>query len=92
MYTVLWWFDALVGAVIVGFFLIGLTDGSVSSFNMALWASLLVAVGVILFGSRALFAAGNRKSALAVLWLMALPGLAACVFFLAILIAQPRWN
>jgi hypothetical protein len=53
MYRVLWWFDAVIAAIFVGFFFVGLADGSVSSFNMTLWVCILGA-GRNLYGSRAL--------------------------------------
>jgi multisubunit Na+/H+ antiporter MnhF subunit len=36
--------DLLVALVVLYFFVIGLADGSVSSFNMSLWLGLLAAV------------------------------------------------
>lgn len=92
MYRVVWWFDAVIAAIFVSFFFIGLADGSVSSFNMALWIGILLALGAILFGSRALHAAGQQKTALVILWLLAAPGLLGALFFVIVLIAQPRWN
>lgn len=92
MYRVLWWFDAVIAAGFVVFFFIGLADGSVSSFNMALWVCILLGLGAILFGSHALHAAGQQKSALIILWLLALPGILGALFFLLLIITQPRWN
>jgi len=92
MFGVLWWFDAVIMAIFVGFFFVGLADGSVSSFNMALWVGILLGLGAILYGSRALRAAGQQKTALVILWLLAIPGILCTLFFLIVLIAQPRWN
>lgn len=92
MYRVLWWFDAVIAAIFVGFFFVGLADGSVSSFNMALWVGILLGLGAILYGSRALHQAGQQKTALIILWLLAVPGILGALFFLILIIAQPRWN
>ena len=92
MFRLLWWFDALIAAVFVAFFFIGLADGSVSSFNIVLWSVILLALGVILLGSRALFTAGHHKMALGILWLLAVPGIAGVLFLITLLIAQTRWN
>lgn len=92
MYRVLWWFDAVIAAIFVGFFFVGLADGSVSSFNMTLWIGILLGLGAILIGSRALHSAGQQKPALLILWLLAIPGMLGALFFLILLIAQPRWN
>ena len=42
--------DAIAALVILYFFMIGLADGSVSSFNMELWFGVLAAVAAILGG------------------------------------------
>ncbi len=44
-YLVTFVMAALVAAIAVAFFVIGLVDGSVSSFNITLWLGLLAAVG-----------------------------------------------
>lgn len=85
-------FDALVALVVVYFFAIGLGDGSVSSFNMGLWLGILAAVAAILGGGIALNAKGKRGAAIAVLMILAVPGLLYVLFLLLILITQPRWN
>lgn len=91
-YRVLWWFDALITAVFVYFFLVGLADGSVSSFNMGLWFFILAALAGILLGGRALHASAHPRAAVTLLLLLAVPGVIAVVFFLIIMISQPRWN
>jgi hypothetical protein len=88
----LWLFDALVAAVVVFFFFWGVADGSVSSFNMLLWLGMLAGVGVVVGGSLALQRAGRIKAARALLLGLALPGLTFVLFFLSVLILQPRWN
>lgn len=85
-------FDALVALVFLWFFFVGIADGSVSSFNIVLWGGILAVLAAVIFGGRALHAAGRPRLALAVLAVVALPGLAYVLFFGAILILQPRWN
>ncbi len=92
LFHVLWAFDAIVAAVVVLFFLWGLSDGSVSSFNMGLWLGLLAVVGAVVGGSRALHLSGHTKTATMLLLVVAAPGLAFCLFFAAVLLLQPRWN
>ena len=43
-FWILWGIDAVVAAIFVLFFLIGIGDGTVSSFNIALWAGTLIAL------------------------------------------------
>ena len=44
--------DALIALVFVVFFVWGLVDGSVSSFNLVLWIGILAALGGVLAGVR----------------------------------------
>ena len=84
--------DLLVALGIAYFFVIGLADGSVSSFNMSLWLGLLAAVATAVGGGRLLNANGRRGAAVAVLSILAVPGVLYGLFVLLIVIAQPRWN
>ncbi len=55
LFWILWGIDAVVTLVALYFFFIGLSDGSVSSFNGGLWMGMLLGLAVILsaqiFGS-----------------------------------------
>jgi hypothetical protein len=84
--------DVLVALVVVYFFIIGLADGSVSSFNMSLWLGLLAVVAAVVGGGWILDANGKRGAAIAVLLILAVPGVLYALFILLIVIAQPRWN
>ncbi len=85
-------FDALVALVIVGFFVVGLSDGSVSSFNGGLWFGILAALTVVLVGGWQLGKNGRRGAAIKLLLALAIPALCFVAFFAVVLIAQPRWN
>ena len=84
--------DVLVALVVVYFFIIGLADGSVSSFNMSLWLGLLAVVAAVVGGGWILDANGKRGAAIAVLLILAVPGVLYALFILLIVVAQPRWN
>lgn len=84
--------SALTSAVAVFFFIVGIADGSVSSFNMGLWLALLAVVGLSLGGGYALRANGKFGLAIAALAVTAVPGLLAALFLLIVLVTQPRWN
>ncbi|MBY0532780.1 MAG: hypothetical protein K2P86_12500 [Xanthobacteraceae bacterium] len=92
MFRVLFAFDALVAAVVLFFFFWGVSDGTVSSFNIGLWTGLLAAVAGVLFGGYYLNASGNRVLAILLLLVLAIPGLLYLLFVLLVIIAQPRWN
>jgi len=88
----LWGVDALTALIAVYFFFIGLADGSVSSFNMGIWLTLLLALGVVVFGSLALRSAGREAWARALVIALAIPALGIGLFFAVLLLSNPRWN
>ena len=92
LYWFLWGWDALIALVFVVFFVWGLADGSVSSFNMVLWIGILAALGGVLGGTSWLRNAGHQRIAKFVLLSLAIPGFLVALFFLVVIIAQPRWN
>ena len=61
--------------VLLGFFLAGLGDRSVSSFNIAIWLPLVGVPAAVLWGGLRLKAAGRPGLAAALLALLAVPGL-----------------
>lgn len=61
---------------LVFFVVVGLADGSVSSFDVALWLAALGTLAGALLGGANLHAAGKRAAAACVLAIVALPGLA----------------
>jgi len=92
LFKILFGIDALTAVVVVGFFFIGLTDGSVSSFNMGLWMAILAGMVVILGGGYALHATGRTRLATLVLLVLAVPALLYGLFILLVVVLNPRWN
>lgn len=91
-FWILWGFDGLIALVVLYFFIVGLMDGSVSSFNMGLWAAVLAALAAIMGGSLLLRSAGHPVIAAILLAIMALPGFLTGLFFLLMILLKPRWN
>lgn len=91
-FRILWGIDALAAVVILYFFAVGLGDGTVSSVNAGLWLLILAALATVLLGS--LWLRGQQHAVLAniLLALLAAPALLYAVFFLILIIANPRWN
>ena len=87
-----WTIDAIVAAIALFFFLWGLEDGTVSSRNAGIWAMLLASLAIVVGGSLWLKSTGRRGLGIALALLLAVPGLLVGLFFLALIIAQPRWN
>ncbi len=83
---------ALTAVAIVVFFVIGIADGSVSSFNIVLWLGILAATAAVLLLGRYLRSRGRPGLASAVLAILAVPGLLYGFFLLLVIITQPRWN
>ena len=91
-FWILWGIDAVIALIFVCFFFIGISDGSVSSFNGGLWFLTLAALAAILVGGYWLQMHQNAVLAKTLLAVLAIPGLLGGLFFLILLITNPRWN
>lgn len=84
--------DVLAAAVAAWLFVLGLLDGSVSDFNLHIWALLLGVLGAVPWGGWALRGRGHAAMANLLLLLVAVPAAAAGVMILAMIVAQPNWR
>ncbi len=84
--------DLLAAAVVLFFFLWGLSDGTVSSFNILLWLGMVGGVGAVVGGGAWLNAYGQRWLANGVLLILAIPAMLLVLFYLMVIILRPRWN
>ncbi|CAN0496004.1 unnamed protein product [Phaeothamnion confervicola] len=91
-FRILFGIDAIVAVTALYFFGIGLSDGSVSSFNILLWLAILGGIAAILGVGLRLNSLGRRGSANGVLLILALPGFLCGLLLLGMIILQPRWN
>ena len=87
-----WTIDAVVAGIALFFFFWGLADGTVSSFNAGIWAALLGTLAIVVGGSLWLKVTGRRALGITLALVLAVPGLLVGLFFLALIIANPRWN
>ena len=92
LFWYLYGIDAVIALIAAYFFFAGLSDGSVSSFNILLWLAILGGLAAILGGGLQLKSSGHRGLATGVLLILAIPGLLFGMFLLAAIILQPRWN
>jgi hypothetical protein len=84
---------ALATAAIFGwFFLEGLADGTVSSFNIGLWLAILGVLALVIGGGVGLRRGGRTRQATLLLSLIAVPAGLAGVFFLVLILTVDRWN
>jgi len=92
LYDIMLGVAGLTAVVVAWFFLEGLFDGSVSTFNIALWLGLLVMLGVVLSGSITLQGKGRTGAATAVAAVIAVPALLFAAFFGLLILTVDRWN
>ena len=84
--------DALIVTIAVGFFLIGLGDGSVSSDNIGLWIGILAGLGAFFGGGLWLRRLGHPRLGTLLLLVLAVPGLLYGVFIVVLLVSDTPWN
>jgi len=92
IYRILFGIVAVTAAIIVFFFLWGLSDGTVSADNIALWLMMIAAPGAVLFIAYRLAATDRRAAASAILALLALPATLLGLFFLMLILLAPDWK
>ena len=84
--------DALIGAIAIIFFFIGLIDGSVSSFNIEIWIIIFVVLAAIIFGSLGMKSLGYPLLATILLLVLAVPGLLSGLFLFLLIVTDASWN
>jgi hypothetical protein len=82
----------MVALVLVFFFMIGIADGSVSSFNTVLWLCTLGGIAALIVGANALARRGNTVLATLIAAVPALPALLYGLFVLIAVMSGARWN
>ncbi len=91
-FWIFWGADAIAALIAVYFFVVGLGDGSVSSFNAAIWAALLGGLAIVVGGSLWLRGASHPRIAQALVTALGVPAIGTGLFFLVMILAKPRWN
>ncbi|MEO7175182.1 MAG: osmoprotectant transporter permease [Saprospiraceae bacterium] len=92
IFWLLYIIDSIVAAIIFYFFVIGLLDGTVSSFNAVYWIAILVALALIMFGGVWLKNHGHPGVAILLISVLAAPAFLYFIFMLILLISNPKWN
>ena len=82
LFWFLWTVDAIVALIVFGFFVVGLSDKSVSEKNMGLWMIMLLIPAVVLAGSWWLKNHNHNVLAKSLLAIMAVPALCYALFLL----------
>jgi hypothetical protein len=92
IFRIVWVVAVIVALLGVAFFVIGIADGTVSSFNIVLWAAVLAGLAAVVFGSRALNRRGQVAAAAVLAAVLAVPGLLYALFLLVAVTSGVRWN
>ena len=92
LFWILWGIDALIGTIAAVFFLLGLANGSVSSFNMGIWIAKLAALAAIIGGSLWLKAIGRPVFGIVLLLVLAIPGILYGFFIVLVSVTKTTWN
>ena len=90
VFRIAWAIDIMVALVLVFFFVIGVADGSVSSFNIVLWIATLAGIAGIVVGANALARRGNTVLGTLVAAVPALPALLYGLFVLVAVVSGAR--
>lgn len=81
-----------VSATVLFFFIWGLIDGSVSSFNGTLWFALLAVVAGVPIIGWCLRASGKLRTAILVLSVLVVPGLFYLLFLILVVASGSSWR
>ena len=92
LFGVLFAINVVAALVAFGFFVVGLADGSVTTFNILIWAALLGTLFSVPFAGWLLRLRGQRRLATIVLLPMAGVAAVAGVLTLLMIFNPPRWN
>ncbi|MCP4373166.1 MAG: osmoprotectant transporter permease [Deltaproteobacteria bacterium] len=91
LFWVFFGIDGLICIIVVGFFFIGLIDGSVSSFNFGIWITIWAALAVIVAGSLWLKMFGYPVFGTILLLVLAVPGLICGLILFLTIVTNTSW-
>jgi hypothetical protein len=91
-FWVVWVIDALLSAIAIFYFFLGLVDGSVSSFNIGIWIVVLAALTVVVSGSLWLKSIGRQGLGVMLLLVLAVPAVLYALFLLIVITSGSKWN
>ncbi len=84
--------DAVICAIILAFFFLGLVNGTVSSFNIRIWIAMLATLASIMGGSLWLKMHGHPVCGTMLLLVVAIPGLLYGAFIVLLMVTKTSWN
>jgi ABC-type dipeptide/oligopeptide/nickel transport system permease component len=91
-FKILWAADGLAVLAVLYFFLEGVRDGTVSSYNIFLWTAILAGLFAVMYGSLWLKKKNQKILSLLLLLVLAIPTFLYVLFILYALSSGMRWN
>jgi len=91
LFKIFWGIDLLICAIAIVFFVLGLADGSVSSFNIGIWATAFAAIAIIIAGGHWLKKAGYLVLATLLLFVLAFPGIICVIVLLTLILTDTKF-
>jgi ABC-type dipeptide/oligopeptide/nickel transport system permease component len=91
-FKILWAVDAVAALAVLYFFLEGIGDGTVSSYNIFLWIGILALLFAVMYGSFQLKKKKQRVLSILLLLVLAIPAFLYVLFILYALSSGMRWN
>ena len=85
-------FDLVICAAALIFFVIGLADGSITSFNVSIWLAIITVIAALLGGGVWLRRNGYPGLGYGLLLVLAGPGLIYGLFLVLSLVTDTKWN
>jgi hypothetical protein len=92
LFWTLWGIDALICAIVAVFFILGVANGSVSSFNIGIWIAIWAALIGVLCGGLWLKVLGYPVWGAILLLILAIPGLLCGIFLVLLVTTNTTWN
>ena len=92
LFWISWGIDALMGAIAVVFFFIGLADESVNADNIGIWMTAMAAMAVIIGGGLWLKKAGHMVLGLLILLVLAIPSFLSGSFLFLFVVSGTQWR
>jgi hypothetical protein len=92
LFRIVWAIDIMVALVFLAFFLIGIADGSVSSFNIVLWLGTLALLTALVLAGHALAHRGGPVLATVLAAVPAIPALLYALLIAVAVMTGARWN
>ena len=84
--------NIIAALVALAFFIVGLGDGTVTTFNILIWAGILGVMFSMPFAAWAIRMRGRERLGTLLLLPMALPAMAAGAMTLAMIVNPPNWR